>query len=189
MTNVRRIVAENRRVLWIIAAALVVNAALYALVVYPLSQRVYNEEQQAGDAIRNLNAARRTFASAQGTVTGKKQAEEELQKFYNDILPPDFSGARRILYPRLPQLAAKSNLTVRANLSPDSARATDVKKLSMTLTLSGDYASMRRFIHQLESAPEFLVLESVSVTQAPEGRELNVTAQVATYYRAGADGN
>jgi hypothetical protein len=40
MIDVRRIVQENRRVVYILAAALVINAALYALVVYPLSQRV-----------------------------------------------------------------------------------------------------------------------------------------------------
>ena len=48
----------------------------------------------------------------------------------------------------------------------------------MTLSLSGDYANIRRFIHQLETAPEFLVLESVIVTQTQEGeRRLNVTAR------------
>ena len=66
MMDVRRIVSENRRVVWILAAALVVNVALYALVVYPLTQRVHTEQQQAGDATRDLNAARRSTTMPPG---------------------------------------------------------------------------------------------------------------------------
>ena len=58
----------------------------------------------------------------------------------------------------------------------------------MTLIVSGEYGNVRRFIHQLETAPEFLVLESVSVMTS-EDRALNVTARVSTYYRASDHGN
>ena len=100
MTDLRRIVQENRRIVYILAAALAINAALYALVVYPLAQRVASGEQEAGESTRALVAARKTFDSARGTVSGKKEADAELVKFYEEVLPPDLSGARRILYPR-----------------------------------------------------------------------------------------
>ena len=190
MTDVRRIVSENRRVIWILAAALVLNAGMYALVVAPLSERVQTEARQAGDATRDLNAARRAFAAAQATVAGKGQAEEELQRFYAEVLPPNQSAARRVLHPHLPQLAAEAKLrTINQRTALASGVQGGLRKLTATMTLSGEYANVRRFIHELETAPEFLVLESVVVSQAPESRELNVTAQVATYYRAAADGN
>lgn len=191
MTDVRRIVQENRRVVYILAAALVINAALYALVVYPLSQRVTSGEQEAGESTRALVAARKTFDSARGTVSGKKEADAELVKFYEDVLPPDLSGARRVLYPRLDQLARKANLTLGAyRFHLDANPIGDLRKISMTMNLTGDYSSVRRFIHELETAPEFLVLESVAVTAAAEGdRRLNVVAQVATYYRTPEHGN
>lgn len=190
MIDVRRIAVENRRVIWALVAALLANLALYALVVRPMAERVAAEEQLAGNAIRDLNAARRTYQVAQQTVSGKEQAEEALQKFYADVLPPDVSGARRILYPHLEQLARQSNLrTLRTGFSPDQGRRADLGKLTMTLTLAGDYTNIRRFIHALETAKDFLVLESVAVSRAQEGGELNVTAHVATYYRAGVDGS
>ena len=68
-------------------------------------------EQQAGEATRELVAAQRTYNSARGTVTGKKDADTELVKFYQEVLPTDLSGARRALYPRLVQLAASAGLT------------------------------------------------------------------------------
>jgi Tfp pilus assembly protein PilO len=191
MMDVRRIVSENRRIVYILAAALVINAALYALVVYPLSQRVASGEQEAGESTQALVAARKTFASAQGTVSGKKDADKELQKFYEEILPPDLSGARRILYPRLDQMARKASLTPGAyRFHPEEGQTGDLRKISMTMNLTGEYGSVRRFIHELETAPEFLVLESVTVTTTADGdRRLNVMAQVATYYRAPEHGN
>ena len=189
MTDVRRIVAEHRRVVYLIAIALLVNIALYGLVVFPLAKRVQSGEQQAGDATRELVAARKTDASARGTVTGKKDADAELVKFYQEVLPADLSEARRVLYPRLPQLADSVNLTTaRSSFEPPDQRKTgELRRLAMTLQVSGEYSNVRRFIHQLETAPEFLVLESVSVVTSSEDRALNVTARVATYYRADND--
>ena len=192
MTDLRRIVQENRRIVYILAAALVINAALYALVVYPLAQRVASGEQEAGESTRALVAARKTYDSARGTVSGKKEADAELVKFYEEVLPSDLSGARRILYPRLDQLARKANLTPGAyRFHPEeSERNEDLRKITMTMNLTGEYSNVRRFIHELENAPEFLVLESVAVTTTAEGdRRLNVVAQIATYYRAPAHGN
>jgi Tfp pilus assembly protein PilO len=192
MTNLRRIVLEHRRIVYILAAALVINAALYGLVVYPLAQRVQSGEQEAGDSTRDLNAARRTFEAARGTVTGKKEADVELAKFYQDVLPGDFSAARRILYPHLDQLARKANLSVGGSqfTSAKDDSLGDLRKVSMTMNLTGEYSDIRRFIHELETATEFLVLESVSVTSAADNdRRLNVQAQVATYYRTSEHGN
>ena len=192
MINVRRIVREHRRVVYILVAALVINAALYALVVYPLAQRVQSGEQEAGASTRQLVVARNTFESARGTVSGKKEADAELVKFYRDVLPSDFSAARRVLYPHLDQLAREANLTVGpSRFTPERDNPLGgLRKLTVTMNLSGEYSSIRRFIHELETAPEFLVLESVSVIAASDDdRRLNVVAQVATYYRTTEHGN
>ena len=191
MTDVRRIVSEHGRAVWILAAALVLNVLLYLLVVRPLAERAASGEQEAAQATQELVAARRTFAAASGTVTGKQQADQELERFYGDVLPPDFSAARRTLYPHVDQLARGANLeTGRSNFDRSPGRLGPLQKLTMTITLSGEYTNVRRFLHELETAPEFLVLESVTVTQAEgSGRGLNVTAQVATYYRSADDGS
>jgi Tfp pilus assembly protein PilO len=191
MTDVRRIVAEHRRAVWLIAAGLILNAALLALVVLPLSQKVRGGEQQAGAATAELQAARREYNAARATVTGKGQADIELKKFYQDVLPANQSGARRILYLSLDQLVHSSNLTVENyRIDPGTDKRSELQKLTMTLNLAGEYTNIRRFIHQLETAREFRVLESVGLAQAEDGeRVLNVTAHVSTYYRTGGNGN
>jgi Tfp pilus assembly protein PilO len=191
MTDVRRIIAEHRRAVWLIAAGLIVNAALLAVVVLPLSQRARGQEDQARASSAELLAARRDRDAARATVTGKSQADAELRKFYREVLPTDHSGARRILYLSVDQLARSSNLlVVRHRIDPDTDQRSDLQRLTMTVNLTGEYTNIRRFIHELETSPEFRILESVALAQAEEGeRDLNVTAYVSTYYRTGGNAN
>ena len=61
MTDARRVLTEKRRLLLPIAIAMLVNLALYAIVVYPLSKKVAGGEQEASAATAALRAAKRDF--------------------------------------------------------------------------------------------------------------------------------
>ena len=100
MSLTRRIFEEKRRLIYPIVAALVLNAAIYAAVVYPLSLKVTVAEQSAQAAMVASAAAHRDFESAKRTVTGKVAADAELKTFYTEVLPPDQSAAQRITYLR-----------------------------------------------------------------------------------------
>ena len=191
MITARRVLHEKRALIVPIAIALLVNLALYLMVVYPLSKKVDGGQRQSEAAVAALNAARRDFAAAQATVAGKGQADQELQKFYTDVLPPDISGARRITFLRIDQLAQESGLRVdRQTSDPKPQRDSGLVKFSYRASLSGDYRNIRRFVHDLETAPEFLVLENLQLRQSDiEDRGLNVEVEIATYYRAGANGS
>ncbi len=190
MSLARRILDEKRRLIYPIVAVLLVNAAVFAAVVYPLSLKVAAGEQSAQAAARELGAARKDYESARATIAGKAAADAELKKFYGAVLPPDDSAARRITYLQIYQLAKKANLDYeRAANEVTRERESTLGKLTTTVALSGDYGNIRRFIHALETAPEFLILENVAVSQATDsGNRLNVTVRVATYYQAAGDG-
>lgn len=191
MTDARRVLTEKRHLIWPIAVALVINAALFAFVVYPLSTKVAGGEQAAAAATSALTAARREHTAALATVTGKGEADTELQKFYGDVLPPDISGARRITYLHIEQLAQKHNLRVlRETSDPSPQHNSSLMKFTYSAGLAGEYRDIRRFIHALETAPEFLVLENVELSQAEgESKGVNVRVEIATYYRTGAHGD
>ena len=190
MIPTQRVFTEKRSLIIPLLIAVIVNIALYAIVVYPLSQKVAGGEQAARASSAALDAAKRDYAQARATVAGKGQADEELRKFYNDVLPPDISGARRITFLRMEQLARQSGLRLERETSdPKPERGSDLVKFTYTASLSGEYRNIRRFIHELETAPEFLVLENVELSQSEtENRGLNVNVQIATYYRAAANG-
>ena len=183
-TLAQRVLREHRRIVLPLAAALAVNVVVYAAVVYPLSQRVANIEQRDRTAEEQLLAARRDHAQATGTLTGKDRAATELATFYKDVLPPDLAGARRLTQLRLAQLARQSNLKfVRATFEPVNESKRTLTQLRIEMVLSGTYADVRAFIHQLETAPEFVVIDNIELGQGAEGGPLSVTLHLSTYYR------
>jgi Tfp pilus assembly protein PilO len=184
MTLVRRVLAEHRRLVLPLAVLLGINVVLYAAVVYPLSQRVANIEQRDRNAEDALRAAEREHAQAAGTLSGKDRAAAELATFYTGVLPSDLAGARRLTHLRLAQLAREANLKfLRSSYEPVVERNRTLTRLKIEMALSGSYADMRAFIHQLETATEFVVIDNVELGEATEGVALSVTLHLSTYYR------
>jgi Tfp pilus assembly protein PilO len=192
VTTFGRMMHEKRRLIWPLALVLIANVAVFAVVVYPLSQKVALGQQEADAATLALTTARRDYANARATVTGKVQADEELKRFYSDVLPPDLSGARRITFLPIGQLAAEANLRLERRTSGTSGiRDSGLSRYTQSAVLTGEYRNIRRFIYQLETRPEFLVIENVDLSQnETEGSHgITVMLQIATYYRTGGDGN
>src|SRR5262245_30706738 len=177
---------EHRRIVLPLAIALAVNAIVYVAVVYPLAQRVANIEQRDRTAEEQLVSAQRDHAQAAGTLTGKDRAAAELATFYKDVLPSDLSGARRLTHLRLAQLARETKLKfIRDTFEPVPPRSRTLTQLKIEMALSGSYGDMRAFIHELESAPEFVVVDNVELDQgqATDAGPLRVTLHLSTYYR------
>lgn len=192
MTTFKRVISEKRRLIWPLAIVLAANIAVFFIVVYPLSQKVAMGQQAADAANIALLNARRDYENARATVTGKSQADTELKKFYEEVLPPDISGARRITYLPIVQLAEQANLRSE-RMSADYApiRESSLTKLTQTAVLTGEYSDIRRFIYELETRPEFIAIENLQLSQNENetSRGIMVTLQIATYFRTGGDGN
>jgi hypothetical protein len=191
MTQFRRVLAEKRGLIYPLVAAVLLNAALFIAVVYPLSLKVANGERDALAAANARKAAQAEYDAARATVTGKASADRELKKFYTAVLPPDLSAARRIVYAKMDKLASTANVTPgRRDLEETQERGSDLGKLTATVVLMGEYRNIRRFIHDLETAPDFMILENVALSQGSErDRGLTVIVKVATYFRIATDGN
>ena len=184
----RRVLAEHRRLVTPLVIALVINVLVYVLFVYPLAQRVANVEQRNQQAGQALAAAQADFAQANGTLTGKDRAATELATFYKEILPPDLSGARGITQLRLRQLARESDLMFdRDRYQEIEVRDSTLRRLRITMVLTGAYEDMRSFIHQLEASKEFVVIDNIQLTGGEdEGDTQVVTLEMSTYFRNGA---
>lgn len=184
---VRRVMTEHRRIVVPLLVALGVNVVAYAAIVYPLSRRVANVAERDQAAEQALAEARSEHAQASGTLTGKARAATELTTFYNDVLPHDLSGARRLTYLRLSQLAREADLRLESgSYEPVTERGSTLTRLKIQLMLSGSYGDMRAFIHQLEAAPEFVVIDNVELAEGADGGALGVTLELSTYYRNAA---
>jgi Tfp pilus assembly protein PilO len=186
-TSLGRILREHRPLVIAIAVLLLLNAIVYAAVVYPLGQRVGSVSERTQEAEAELLAARRLHSQAATTLTGKTRASEELERFYMDILPGDLASARRLSYARLDQLAREANLRP-SGTTWEVSRERDhtLARVGIEMTLTGPYAGIRRFIHQLEQATEFVAIDRVTLREDfNDDSALSVQLELSTYYRDG----
>ena len=191
MTLLKRILREKRVFIIPLAFGIVLNIAAFALVVYPLGVKSAGAANRAVAAAQALRAAEREDAAARALVEGKTRAEQELSTFYDRVLPADLPAARRLTYATLPALARKTNVRFLDRRFEDERAATGARfgRLKIVTQFSGEYESLRRFIYELESAPEFVIIDDVTLAQPDATKPLALTLDLSTYYRLGTHGS
>ncbi len=183
-TLLRRIASDHRRLVTAVALLLAVDGLLYAVAVYPWSRRVAQAAADAAAAEGRLAQLRAAYDAAAETGAGTSRAQGHLEEFYTQVLPSDFAAARSLLSPYLDRLAAESALVLERQSSvAERDRGSRLARLRTTMVLAGEYEDVRGFIHALETAPEFILVEDVVLSQGNESAEgLVLTLGVSTYY-------
>jgi hypothetical protein len=192
--SLERALAEKRRIIVPLAIGLIANVVLFVAVLFPLGRQVASAEEAQHAAHDQLNKAREDDRLAKATVSGKQQADGALVKFYKDVLPTDSSVALRLTFTRLAQLAQQANVKLEhGNNTVVKVKGSSLSKVTTTYALTGEYRAVRQFIYSLETAPEFIVLENVTLSSANENpqqnRALGMSLEIATYYRSGDAAN
>ncbi len=190
MTLFKRIVAENRAAIVALAIGVLANVAAYALVVRPLAEKSTGSVDRANAANAARVAAERDYAAARALVAGKTQAQQELATFYDKVIPADLAAARRLTYSMLPALARKANVkwTERHTTVDPVEKNSHLGHLHIDMVLEGDYENVRQFIYDLETAPEFVIIDDVTLTQGEAGKPLTLKLDLSTYYRLSPNG-
>ena len=186
----KRVLAEKRSIVFPLVIALLVNIFAYLAVVAPLSRQSADAGTHAQSAAAALKAADADYTSAKELLAGKARAEEELATFYQKVVPASLAEARRLTYARLPTLARKANVrydagTFEIERDPKNVR---LGRLHIRLVLQGDYESLRRFIFDVETSPEFVIIDDVTLAQPDAAMPLTLTLELSTYFRAMANG-
>ena len=191
MTLLKRILVEKRAVVVPLLLLLLANLFVYAAIVYPLMRRSAGASDRAAAAAEARQLAERDLTAARELVTGKGRAEEELATFYNKVLPSDVVTARRMTYAHLPAMARKTNVRYEAgSFTIDQAlKNPRIGRLQTRMALQGEWENMRRFIFELETAPEFVIVDSISLAQSEVGKPQALNLELSTYYRNRANGN
>jgi hypothetical protein len=193
MTLWKRILAEKRPLIVPLLVGVLINVGVYAFVVHPLGVKSATAADHAAATAAARRSAERDYAAARGVVTGKTRADQELSTFYDKVLPAGVSSARRLTYSTLPELARKANVKFaerRTEVDETQAKKkTGLGRLAIGVVLQGEYERLRQFIYQLESAPEFVIIDDVTLAQNDPTKPLTLTLQLSTYYRQETNGN
>jgi Tfp pilus assembly protein PilO len=186
----RRIFDEKRRLVVPLVGALALNAVLLVGVVYPLGARVRSTEARAQAAAQRLQAAEREDADARGIAQKRERTEQALKAFYTDVLPATHAQARQATFLRLTQLADEHNLEQsRRSTDPKQDRESTLSRLQISMTLEGNYNDIKRFIYQVESGSDFIVIDSINIQQGTEANApLTLALNLSTYYQAAPHG-
>ena len=56
------------------------------------------------------------------------------------------------------------------------------------MVLQGEYANLRQFIYQLENAPEFVIIDDMTLTEGQAEEPLTLHLDLSTYYTVRPNG-
>lgn len=186
----RRLLAEKRSVVVTLGVAIAANILVYALIVYPLGVKSAGAADRAAAAASARQAAEHEMEVARDLVTGKARAEQELNAFYQKVLPADEGAALSLTYSTLPALARRSDVEYlgRTYIREEIEGNRQLQRLKIHVLLQGDYRAIREFVYQLESAPQFVIIDDVALTDTRGADVQTLTVNLSTYYRVKADG-
>lgn len=105
-----------------------------------------------------------------------------LEVFYNDVLST--KQERLISFQReIREIAQKYNVNLEAISYPRETLANKVTKLSAAMPLAGSYENLRSFLETIERSENFIVIESIQLSNSKEGGViLSLTIVLSTYF-------
>ncbi|HNV04394.1 MAG TPA: GspMb/PilO family protein [Vicinamibacterales bacterium] len=189
-----RVLRDRRAAVLPLAVALVLNIAVFGLVVFPSFRVVAGAEQRERAALDELADAEREHAAASRVRQDKERAERNLRTFYEEVLPADLAGARRATYVHLAQLARDAGLRYQRRVeqprppaTTGEDRSSTLARFDITMVLEGDYEGVRQFLREVEASDSFIVIDNVGLAEGSESSgDLVLTINMSTYYRAGS---
>lgn len=184
-----RVLSDHRRVLVPLGALLAINIAVLVAVVLPLRASVQNGGTRAQQSGQALAEARAELSAAEATRDGQAQATRDLDRFYREVLPADVSAAQRLTHSKLSLLARSHDVVfLQSSTTPETLKESSLERLVVNYNLSGSWEDVQQFIHTVETLPEFVVIDNLSLSESGEAdAPLSLTLAVSTYYRARRD--
>jgi hypothetical protein len=182
-----RVVSEHRRWLLPLGAVLAVNLVVLIAVVLPLRRSVQSADVRARTSAESLAEAAADFKNAEATRDGQGQTAKDLARFYKEVLPADVAAARRLTHLKLSQMVRQHDVDFQRSAStPEANRASELERLKITYALSGDWQDIRQLIHEIETGPDFVVIDNVVLQEGSEANApLSLILDLSTYYRVG----
>jgi len=182
---VSRVIADHRRWLVPVGVVLAINVIVLIAVVLPLRQSVQSGSVTADASAQALRVAMADLKEAEATRDGQTQASADLDRFYADVLPSDFATARRMSGLKLSQLARSHDVAFQGGTtSTEDLRDTTLERMHVTYALTGDWEDIRELIYEIETGPDFIVIDNVQLAEGSQANApLSLTLDLSTYYR------
>ena len=181
-----RVIADHRRWLVPVGILLAINVVVLIAVVLPLRRTVQSGSERAQASAQSLQAALADLKEAEATRDGQTQASADLVRFYAEVLPADFATARRMTILKMSQLARSRDVGFQSGAATtETLRDSTLERLHVSYALNGDWDDIRQLIYEIETGPDFIVIDNVQLAEGGQGEApLSLLLELSTYYRA-----
>jgi Tfp pilus assembly protein PilO len=166
------------RWLWRIALGLLLaNGLVFVFLVLPPRVQHSEEEQHLLDLQRRTRTLQREGESGEVLLTAFREVEEYVQGFPRRA---DLRG----LVGQLAKLARSVAVDVpTVDYKPSEVKDAGLTKVTVSMTVEGNYDKIRRYLYELEAMRRYLVIERVQLRDPKGTSELQVQLQLAVYVR------
>jgi hypothetical protein len=180
-----RVVADQRRWLLPVGAILAINLVVLFAVVLPMRRSVATGTEQANASAQALNAAIAELKDAEATRDGQVDASKDLDRFYAEVLPVNFAAARRLTQLKLAQMARAHEVRYKSGAATtEELRNSTLHRLRVQCSLEGDWEDIRQLIYEIETGPDFMVIDNVSLSEGESvNAPLSLALEISTYYQ------
>ncbi len=184
---VSRVIADHRRWLMPVGVVLAINIVVLVAVVLPLRRSVQSGSSRADASAQALREARRRPEGSRGDARRTGAGVEGSRcASMREVLPADFRAARRMTQLKLAQMArvARRDASRAAPRRPKTLRDSSLERLHVNYSLSGDWDDIRQLIYEIETGPDFIVIDNVQLAEGSQANApLSLTLDLSTYYR------
>jgi hypothetical protein len=180
-----RVIADHRRWVTVVGIVLAINLAVLFAVVMPMRRSAESGTSQAAASVAALNAAIADLKDAEATRDGQTQASKDLDRFYGEVLPQSFAAARRMTQLKLAQMARAQDVRMQSGTTTaEELRNSPLERLGVNFSLEGDWEDIRQLIYQIETGPDFIVIDNVALAEGQSANApLSLSLEISTYYR------
>ena len=180
-----RVIADHRRWVTLVGIVLAIDLAVLFAVVMPMRRSAESGTSQAAASVAALNAAIADLKDAEATRDGQTQASKDLDRFYGEVLPQNFAAARRMTQLKLAQMARSQDVRMQSGTTTaEELRNSPLERLSVNFSLEGDWEDIRQLIYQIETGPDFIVIDNVALAEGQSANApLSLSLEISTYYR------
>lgn len=154
------------------------NAAFFLLGSAPAQQDLRTLDERLRSLQVRIRTLRLEERGAEAMLASFRDVEEYRRSF------PPLSQMVPVLE-RLADLAARHALKVPSTeYRPAEEKEAGLTRLTVSLGLEGNYEQVRRFLYELEKRRRSLVIEALSLRDAPSRDQVHVRLQLAAYFQA-----
>jgi hypothetical protein len=179
-----RVIADHRRWLVPVGIVLAINVIVLVAVVLPLRRAVESGAARAEASAQALREANADLKEAEATRDGQTQASADLDRFYADVLPSDFASARRMTGVKMGQLARSHDVVFQGSAAAtESLDDSTLERMHVTYQLTGDWDDIRQLIYEIETGPDFIVIDNLQLAEGQANAPLSLSLDMSTYYR------